>query len=84
MRRILLTFALLLILVTAGLAVVWYAGLAEAFLIARTVRATAEENLARQLATPAGYPGRRRSSWPRLPRRSTPSARPVHTSSIPS
>ncbi|MBW2422433.1 MAG: amidase [Deltaproteobacteria bacterium] len=49
----------MLVIVAIGLAAAWYTGQVEGFLISRSVRATAQENLEAQLATPAGYPGRR-------------------------
>jgi amidase len=58
-RRVLRVSGLLLAIVAIAFAAAWYSGRVEALLIARFIRAVAQENLERQLATPAGYPGRR-------------------------
>jgi amidase len=59
LRRFGVVAAVALLAAAVAFAAAWYSGGVEELLIARLVRATAQENLARQLATPAGYPGRR-------------------------
>jgi amidase len=59
MKRIATVASIALLGLAALVGIVWFTGLAERILMDRYVRQPERENLARQLATPPGYAGRR-------------------------
>ena len=66
MKRV-VTVASIVLLGLAGMAgIAWYSGLVDRLLVDRFVHQPQRENLARQLATPAGYAGRREPDFSRF------------------
>jgi amidase len=66
MKRIVTVASIVLLGLAGMVGLVWYSGLADRALVDRFVRQPQRENLARQLATPAGYAGRREPDFSRL------------------